>query len=488
MSDIPRDDAQLLRGYAERRSEADFEELVRRHVSLVFSAVLRQVGDNPASAADVTQSVFIELARQAPRLQNHPVLSGWLYKTAHQMAARFVRSEARRQDRERRAHLMQELSQDSGEPEAAWSRIRPVLDAAMHELGETDRLAVLLRFFEQQPLSEVGRRLGLNENAARMRVSRALERLRARLERHGVTSTESVLAAALAAGAVTSAPPALAGWTASAALAAAHASAAGFQLLNLMAPLKLTAGVAALATAGTLVIVQHQTAGRLRQTNAELEGRIAQLTAENDSFRDAFTRQADKTELEQQSQAELLQLRGEVARLRAQLAQSRRPDPATVRAANPQPAESTAEDEEAKEATKQFGIRRMNEAKLLMLGFHLMAAERDDGRVESLESALSRVKAEETELERQSLLNSLQTGDYELVFQGALKDIGNPSQAIVLRERQAWQAYKGIWARTYGFADGHSEIKSSDDGDYSAWEAERQAQPATGNPANLGGN
>jgi len=76
------------------------------------------------------------------------------------------------------------------------------------------------------------------------------------------------------------------------------------------------------------------------------------------------------------------------------------------------------------------------------------------------------------------ILETLRTEDSELLFKGSLKSIANPNHAIVLREREAWRTYNGRWARTYGFADGHSEIPASADGDHSGWEAQRQARPA----------
>jgi len=225
------DDAELLRRYAGDRADDAFAELVQRHLDLVHSAALRQVGGNPASAADVAQAVFTELARHAGRLTRHPALTGWLYTTTHRMAARHVRGEVRRQRREQEAHVMQELQRDTG-PELDWARLRPVLDAAMHDLGETDRTAVLLRHFERRPLAEVGSKLGLSENAARMRVDRALDKLRAKLARRGVTSTASALAVALTGQAVTAAPTTLASCISTTASSAAAATASHFGLLS----------------------------------------------------------------------------------------------------------------------------------------------------------------------------------------------------------------------------------------------------------------
>jgi hypothetical protein len=86
------------------------------------------------------------------------------------------------------------------------------------------------------------------------------------------------------------------------------------------------------------------------------------------------------------------------------------------------------------------------------------------------------------------VLSALQTEDFELLFSGSILDVANPSAAIVLRERAAWQGPKGGWMRTYGFADGHSEVRRSDDGDYRAWEAQHQVQLKTGTPPGSGGN
>jgi DNA-directed RNA polymerase specialized sigma24 family protein len=113
LADHQADDATLLRRYADEKSDEAFAELVRRYIALVHSAALRQVGGNTATAVDVTQSVFTELARHVDRLAHHPALTGWLYTTTHRIAARHVRSEIRRQRREKEAHAMQKLLPES---------------------------------------------------------------------------------------------------------------------------------------------------------------------------------------------------------------------------------------------------------------------------------------------------------------------------------------------------------------------------------------
>ncbi|PYK58561.1 MAG: hypothetical protein DME21_15455, partial [Verrucomicrobia bacterium] len=165
-------DVELLQAYAQNRSESAFTELVQRHIDLVYSAALRDAHGDASLAEDTTQAVFVELAKKASSLVRHPALAGWLYTCVRRMAANLHRSEERRQRREEEAQIMNELL--SSEPsEPVWRQVQPVLDDAMHELNETDRTAVVLRFFEERSLKEVGVALGINENAARMRVDRA---------------------------------------------------------------------------------------------------------------------------------------------------------------------------------------------------------------------------------------------------------------------------------------------------------------------------
>lgn len=480
------DDAELLRRYASDRAEDAFAELVRRYLDLVHSAALRQVGGNPASAADIAQAVFTELARHAGRLTRHPALTGWLYTTTHRMAARHVRGEVRRQRREQEAHVMQELQRDTG-PELDWARLRPVLDAAMHDLGETDRTAVLLRHFEQRPLAEVGSKLGLSENTAWMRVDRAIDKLRAKLTKRGVTSTASALALALTDQAVTAAPTALVSNITAAALTAAATTASHLRLLSLMTstPLKAVGAALLIAAAGTTIALQQLSARRLRAENVEMRQRADTAAEDARLARGTAAGTAEAAARQRSLSAELLRLRGEVGQLRQQLAGARRAEAAACKLG---PAPSGPTEAEAEEATKAFGLRRMTEAKYLVLGMHTYASDSLGRFPEPLELAARRIPLGEFDPEQQEIMRNLPVEDYELLFKGSLKEIGNPSSAIVLREREAWQNSKGGWMRTYGFADGHSELRRSDSGDYSAWEAEHQVRPKTGDPAAGPGN
>ena len=275
------DDADLLRRYARDRAEDAFAELVRRHIDLVYSAALRQVDGDAHRAQDVAQSVFAALARKATRLAEHPSLPGWLYTSTHHAAAQVRRAERRRQAREQEALAMQVML-GPPEPDADWERLRPLLDDTMHALGGRDREAVLLRFFAGQPFAEIGARLGLTEEAARKRVERALDRLRALLAARGVTSTSAALGLLLANQAVLAAPAAV---TAEVTVAALSAAVAGggttAAIVGFLAMAKTQFGIAG-ALAGVLAItalVQYQTYTGLRDDVAALRQDNARQTA-----------------------------------------------------------------------------------------------------------------------------------------------------------------------------------------------------------------
>ncbi len=254
------DDAELLRRYADTRDETAFAELVRQHLGLVYHAALRQCGGDAHRAEDVAQMVFADLARKSEKLSRRPVLAGWLYTSTRYAAAQAVRTEARRQAREREVHAMNQLlSENNSEPASEWERLRPVIDDALHALGERDREAVLLRFFEARGFAEVGRRLAVSEDAARMRVERALEKMRTTLSRRGVISTTTALAVALTSQTGAAVPAGIAASVTVAALASVvpvTVAAATVGVLSFMSTTKFiagTAGLIALVAAGTAI-------------------------------------------------------------------------------------------------------------------------------------------------------------------------------------------------------------------------------------------
>ena len=200
-------DIELLREYATRGSETAFETVVSRHVRFVFSAALRQVRD-PHLAEEISQAVFIILAKKAGRIHEKTVLSGWLFKTTRFVALAQTRAAARRHQYETEVQLQSETHPH--EPDPLWQQMSPLLDEALAQLGQKDRQAVLLRFFENKSLGEVGGSLGTGEDTARMRINRALEKLRRYFLKRGVASTVVVIAGLISVNSVHAAPPMLA--------------------------------------------------------------------------------------------------------------------------------------------------------------------------------------------------------------------------------------------------------------------------------------
>jgi uncharacterized protein (TIGR03435 family) len=256
------DDLRLLREYARHNSEDAFTALVTRHVNLVYSVALRQVQDPPL-AEEITQAVFIILARKAGSLGDKTILSGWLCRTARYAGANALKTQWRRQRREQEAHMQSMLNETVSDPAETWAHIAPILDIAMEKLGKKDHDAVVLRFFENRNFREVGAALGASEDAAKMRVNRALEKLRKLFGKYGVVSTAAMIAGAISANSVQAAPITLA--PSVSAMAIAKGAAASTSTLTLIkGALKLMAwsntkiavvvGVGLLITAGTTTV------------------------------------------------------------------------------------------------------------------------------------------------------------------------------------------------------------------------------------------
>ena len=255
------DDRQLLEAYARNRSEAAFAELVRLHLDWVYSVALRHVGD-PHLAEDVVQSVFVLLARKARDLSPGTQVGGWLFRTTRLVAGHARRAEQRRKIRETTACTMSPDTTSPDTDEIVWQQLAPHLDQAVAALSEADRSAILLRYYEKMPLRNIGEKMGVSEEAAKKRVSRALEKLREHLDRRGVKLSGVALAAVLAQKTVQAASAALVGTVIKISMAAASASASTMlpQLAREtlrawhFAKLKLAAGLAAGSLALILVV------------------------------------------------------------------------------------------------------------------------------------------------------------------------------------------------------------------------------------------
>lgn len=286
----------LVRAFVANRSEAAFSQIVRQHVNMVYSVGLRLTG-NAHQAEEIAQAVFIILARKASSLSRKTVLSGWLYQTARLTAANYLRAERRRSAREQEA-FMQSLTNEPG-PDV-WPQIAPLLDEAMAKLGEKDRNAIVLRFFEGKSLHDVGAALGAKEGAAKMRVNRALEKLRKSFSKRGVVLSVAALGAALAANSAAAVPAELAITLSASAAKGATLGASILALVNetlrfmAWAKYKWAIGVGTVAvvvggTATTKLLLNHQALppkpiAAILQNDPAAETRVRQPLPPRDPF------------------------------------------------------------------------------------------------------------------------------------------------------------------------------------------------------------
>ena len=311
----------MLADFRETGSETAFRELAGRYIDLVYSVARRLVDGDAHRAEDVAQTVFADLARKASKLPPDVLLGGWLHRHTCFVASNIMRTERRRQIRERHAVEMNALHSDPGGPE--FSAMAPMIDEAINELSEADRTAIVLRFFEHRDFRAVGEAIGANEDAARMRVNRALERLEGALRRRGVTSTAAALGIILGVHAVHAAPAGLAlAVSGAAALGGTAASAATTTQIIAMTTVQKTIITTALAVAIGAGLYQAKQASALRkevaaleQKQAPLQAQIAQLEQQQAEAKQVLASLSEENDTLKKKPSEVLKLRGEVGRL-----------------------------------------------------------------------------------------------------------------------------------------------------------------------------
>ena len=257
------EDAELLQRFVGAGSEDAFSELVRRHVGLVYFTALRRTGGDAMLAQDVAQAVFCLVARRAAALAAHITLTGWLYTTTRHLAGKAARKEQTRR-RHEQAAAMHELT--TADPFQAWEQMRPIIDDALDTLPGSEREAILLRFFEGRAFADMGATLRISEDAARMRVGRALDKLRTRLEGKGIRSASAALAVVLSTQAGLAVPAGMVATLSGAAMAAAAGTSGAAVLLGFMSATKLTVTAAVVAT---VLATGFGLAERNRATRAE---------------------------------------------------------------------------------------------------------------------------------------------------------------------------------------------------------------------------
>lgn len=467
------DDAELLRRYAVESAEDAFAELVRRHLNLTWAAARRITGDADL-ARDVAQTVFADLARKARRLPPRTILPGWLHRAACLAAYKVNRSNRRRAEREEHAMNDAQLPQTPPETAVEVDRLLPQLDAALAALSGTDRDAIALRFLSGRSLAEVGTALGVNPDTARKRVSRALERLRDWFKRRGIVATSDTLAAALVLAGSQVAPAGLAATIPVASLAAAGT----IGILETLALMKAKIAWSALAVAAVATPLTYQQVSlrQLHTENRTLAAQLTEATHSSPSETEPAKQAADAAELERlrADRLELLRLRGEIGRMRADLtrAAALERELLALRAAHastaPAPGSEASDlDPVAAEAEKTLGIAKLNASKQWALAMHLYASNHGDQFPTTLAAARPFLPEREEP-------HPLGEDAVEITFQGRFTDVTDPATTIVAREREPWVSVRGKLCRTYVFADGHSEIHASASlEDMATWERAR---------------
>jgi RNA polymerase sigma factor (sigma-70 family) len=316
------DDSQkLLADYVKNGSESAFRELVARYINLVHSTAIRLVEGDVHLAEDVTQTVFVDLARKAHTLPPDVMLGGWLHRDTCFVAGTTMRGERRRHFRERQAVAMNVPEDHTS---ANLALVAPMLDEAINQLEPDDRTAILLRYFEQLEFRAVGEKMGSNEDAARMRVNRALDKLQALLKNRGVVFSATALGAVLAAEAVTAAPLGLAATVAGTALTSAAAGGITTTLLKVVTMTKLKIAIVSAIAVTALaapVVMQRQSIAKLREDNQALQEQAAQLAplqAANQRLSNLVVQANTSPAPTEKEARELARLRAEVTNLRQQ--------------------------------------------------------------------------------------------------------------------------------------------------------------------------
>ena len=317
-------DGQLLQLYKREGSESAFGELVSGHIDLVYSTALRAVNGDSHMAQDVTQTVFIDLARKAGSLPRGVVLAGWLHRHTCFRAATAIRTEQRRRTREQTAIEMRALDEDT---ELPWTQIAPYLDDCLNQLKSSDRDVIVLRFLKRQDFRAVGAACGISEDAAQKRVNRALEKLRGVLSRRGLTLTALGLTSVLTAETVTAAPTALAAAVTSRQRLRALPKQPGqrSRFLKLMTTTSFKSDILGAIVVGSLVTpfaLQHRAHAKLLDQDAALQqqaDRLTQLHGENERLSKFLARTEITQTAPNEQFREVLRLRGEIGRLKTVL-------------------------------------------------------------------------------------------------------------------------------------------------------------------------
>jgi RNA polymerase sigma factor (sigma-70 family) len=439
------DDTALIRRYGQEGDEAAFTELVGRHVHLVWGVARRITGD-PDLARDVSQTVFSDLARKAGALPERTILAGWLHRAACHAASNAVRSNVRRVQRERLAMNLAESPEAEADAQAV-ETLQPLVDDALAALPGSDRDALLLRYFGGKTFGEIGLSLGLSDDAAQKRVSRALEKLRDHFRSHGIVVSAGTVAAAVSVAGAETAPALVTTGIVSATAAVATVSAESWtSSLPLMKTPLVLATVAVLSITAAW---QSHSLSELREENASLAAELALA-------RSAAEARPAPMAVNLEEDGELLRLRAKVA----ELSRLQRVAAAALPVPTPRTA-SAAPEAEQPEALVEYMRRaadRVNAGKTLGLAARIYATDNQDTLPVSFEQILPTLSP----TGEPTLRGGIRPEQFEFYPQPRAISEAEP-ELILFRERQAEPKPDGGWMRVYVLVDGSVQQVSSEE-------------------------
>jgi RNA polymerase sigma factor (sigma-70 family) len=460
------EDALLLRRYSEEALEEAFSELVRRHFNLVWSAAWRVTRDADL-ARDVAQTVFVDLARKAGFLPHKVILAGWLYRAANLAAHKFVRKSVRQSERERKCMEIDPASESSSPPDPEIECLLPFLDEALGKLAEADRNALVLRFFAGKNFVQLGAALGVSDDAAQKRLSRALEKLRRYFRSRGLTVSSGTIAASLGVAGAQAAPTGLSALVGSSSLALVSANAApGFlafagKLQTHLTIMKTKLAVLALATVAVSapLAMQQKTVRSLKAENSALQAQIQSLAAIQSENRELLTSQAEREEL-LRNHNELISLQNELDEARA--------------------SGKTALSHELSASAEKLHLAQKHTAYLIS---EIKARQVSKDTITTLKNIGLAARIFSTDNSDQFPTNFDQIKEiiasefrdkldqFEFVPQNRVVSESEP-QLLLFREKTARQLPDGTWAKTFCFCDGSVREQISKDGNFEPWESE----------------
>jgi len=456
--------------YLKERSEEAFKQVVADHVDLVYGTALRTLAGDVHFAKDATQSVFIDLARKKPKLENDAALAGWLHRHARFTASKMVRTEQRRRQREQKFEHMK--SSHDVDAESRVELVAPHLDQCLQELEDSDRETLLLRFFQNQPLESVGERMGISADAAQKRVRRALDKLKMLLEKRGAVLSVSSLATVMASQAAVAAPLGLAAQVASISLLNAASQTGWIAVLSqinqhfiAMKTGYLVTGAATVMVAVPLVY-QFQSMQALKEEQKTLREEIAAMDGVSEDYA-AWQKMRNEQARLEQLQDELEdkeRLSEEVAALKADDAENKLKKMAELNDAKAklEAAENEKEETERQIEFKRHQIKVINSMKHLGLFARIYATDHEDELPNNFEQ-IANFTDESKEHFKDTPLEGFEYFKHER----------HPSETepnmILFREVEPRFDGK-LYHRAYTFCDGSVQSRTSETGDFSDWE------------------